>query len=42
MLCEGTGHCAVGSVVNMNNACVASMLKTDIILVVNGGIGRSF
>lgn len=42
VLCEGTGHCAVGSIVNMNNAKVASMLGADMVLVANGGLGESY
>mmetsp|Transcript_9929 Transcript_9929/g.12380 ORF Transcript_9929/g.12380 Transcript_9929/m.12380 type:complete len:282 (+) Transcript_9929:68-913(+) len=41
-LVEGTGHCGVGSVVNLDNARVASLLGLDMILVVNGGIGSAF
>ena len=32
-LIEGTGHCAVGSIVGLNNAKVASILGADMILV---------
>mmetsp|Transcript_21323 Transcript_21323/g.48097 ORF Transcript_21323/g.48097 Transcript_21323/m.48097 type:complete len:383 (-) Transcript_21323:265-1413(-) len=39
---EGTGHCAVGSVVRMNNAEVAKLLDLKMVLVVNGGIGSAF
>ena len=39
---EGTGHTAVGSIVNLNNAQVASLLKVPIILVASGGLGSSF
>lgn len=39
---EGTGHLGVGSVVNLNNAQVASLLGLDIILIVKGGVGSSF
>lgn len=39
---EGTGHCGVGSIVNMDNARVASILGLDIIFVVNGGLGSAF
>ena len=38
-LLEGTGHCAVGSIVGVNNAQVASMLGADVVLVANGGLG---
>ena len=39
---EGTGHCGVGSIVNLDNARVASLLGLDLILVVNGGLGSAF
>lgn len=42
MLVEGTGHISVGSIVNMNNAQVASLLNLPIILVAPGGVGSSF
>lgn len=42
VLCEGTGHCAVGSVVNINNAQVASMLNASMLLIANGGLGSAF
>ena len=42
MLCEGTGHVAVGSIVNMNNAKVAAMIGADIVLIANGGLGSAF
>lgn len=38
---EGTGHPGVGSVFNLSNAEVASMLGTPVILVLNGGIGST-
>ena len=38
---EGAGHVGVGSIVKMNNAQVASLLDLDMVLVVNGGIGKS-
>jgi len=40
-LVEGTGHCGVGSIVNLNNAKVASLLGADMVLVANGGIGSA-
>jgi hypothetical protein len=40
VLCEGTGHCAVGSIVNINNAKVASMLGGSMLLIANGGLGE--
>jgi len=42
LLCEGTGHCAVGSVVGVNNARVASLMGADMVLVANGGLGSAF
>ena len=41
VLCEGTGHCAVGSIVGVNNAKVASMIGADMVLVANGGLGSA-
>jgi dethiobiotin synthetase len=40
VVCEGTGHCAVGSIVNVNNAKVASLIGADMVLVANGGLGE--
>jgi len=42
VLIEGTGHCAVGSVVNANNAQVAHMLGASMVLIANGGLGSAF
>ncbi len=39
---EGTGHTGVGSIVNLNNAQVAALLKCPVILVASGGLGSSF
>jgi len=39
---EGTGHCGVGSIVNLDNARVASILGLDMVLIVNGGLGSAF
>uniref|UniRef100_A0A7S1N4H2 DRTGG domain-containing protein n=1 Tax=Eutreptiella gymnastica TaxID=73025 RepID=A0A7S1N4H2_9EUGL len=39
---EGTGHCGVGSIIEMDNARVASLLGVDMVLVCNAGIGSSF
>lgn len=39
---EGTGHAGVGSIINLNNAQVAALLGTPIILVAPGGLGSSF
>lgn len=41
MVYEGTGHPGVGSVVNLSNADVAELLGAGIIMVVEGGIGRT-
>ena len=41
LLCEGTGHCAVGSIVDASNAQVAAWLNARMVLVVNGGIGKA-
>lgn len=38
---EGTGHPGVGSVANVSNADVASLLKAPVIMVVEGGIGST-
>jgi len=38
---EGTGHPGVGSVFNLSNADVASMLGIPLILIINGGIGST-
>ena len=40
VLIEGTGHCAVGSIVNVNNAKVASILGASMVLIANGGLGE--
>jgi dethiobiotin synthetase len=42
VLCEGTGHCAVGSIVALNNAKCASLIGADMVLVANGGLGSAF
>jgi len=42
VLCEGTGHCAVGSIVDASNAQVSSWLGARMVLVANGGLGASF
>lgn len=39
---EGTGHTGVGSIVDLNNAQVAAMLKCPVILIASGGLGSSF
>ncbi|KAL3919832.1 MAG: hypothetical protein SGILL_003552 [Bacillariaceae sp.] len=42
VLCEGTGHMAVGSICQVNNAQVASWLDAKMVLVANGGLGNTF
>lgn len=37
-----TGHCAVGSIVGINNAKIASFIGADMVLVANGGLGSAF
>jgi len=39
-LIEGTGHAGVGSVFDLSNARVASILDAKVVLVCPGGIGR--
>lgn len=41
IIVEGTGHAAVGSVIDLSNADVASLLGSKAIIVSEGGIGRS-
>jgi dethiobiotin synthetase len=46
ILCEGTGHVGVGSIIDADNATVASWLATPnhpaaVVLVANGGLGRT-
>ena len=41
VLCEGTGHSAVGSIVSASNAQVASTIGAKMILVANGGLGEN-
>lgn len=41
MVYEGTGHPGVGSVVDLSNAEVAHILEAGVIMVVEGGIGRT-
>jgi BioD-like phosphotransacetylase family protein len=40
VIVEGTGHAGVGSVFDMSNGTVASMLKCKAIIVSSGGIGK--
>ncbi len=37
---EGTGHAGVGSVFDLSNARVARLLKSKVVLITKGGIGR--
>jgi uncharacterized protein len=41
IIIEGTGHAGVGSVIDLSNAEVASFLHSKVIIVAEGGIGRS-
>ena len=41
-LVEGTGHVGVGSIINMNNARVASELGLDIVIIASGGLGSAY
>lgn len=38
---EGTGHTGVGSIVNLNNAQVASRLNCPLVMIASGGLGSS-
>lgn len=38
---EGTGHAGVGSVFDLSNARVASLLQSKVLMVTKGGIGRA-
>ena len=40
VIIEGTGHAGVGSVFDLSNARVASLLNSKVILVTGGGIGK--
>src|SRR5258706_11690289 len=40
VLCEGSGHAGVGSVFDLSNARVAKILKSKVIIISQGGIGR--
>src|SRR5213596_2771463 len=40
VLCEGSGHAGVGSVFDLSNAQVASILKAKVVIVSRGGIGK--
>ena len=41
IIVEGTGHAGVGSVIDLSNADVAQLLGSKVIIVTEGGIGRS-
>jgi uncharacterized protein len=41
IICEGTGHAGVGSVIDCSNADVAALLGCKALIVSGGGIGRS-
>lgn len=41
MIIEGTGHAGVGSVIDFSNADVARMLGAKVIIISEGGIGKS-
>ena len=41
IIVEGTGHAGVGSVIDFSNADVARLLKSKVIIVSEGGIGRA-
>ncbi len=42
VLYEGTGHPAVGSIIDLSNADVAKFLNAGVIIVMKGGIGSAF
>lgn len=41
IIVEGTGHAGVGAVIDCSNADVASLLGSKVIIISQGGIGRS-
>jgi len=41
VIIEGTGHAGVGSVFDLSNARVASLLHSKVLLISRGGIGRA-
>ena len=41
IIVEGTGHAGVGSVIDFSNADVASLLGSKVIIISEGGIGKS-
>jgi BioD-like phosphotransacetylase family protein len=40
VLCEGSGHAGVGAVFDLSNAQVAATLRSKVIIVTQGGIGK--
>lgn len=42
LIFEGTGHLGVGSIIDLNNAQVSSLVNAPVILVTKGGLGSSF
>ncbi|GAB4247548.1 MAG: AAA family ATPase [Candidatus Methylacidiphilales bacterium] len=40
VIIEGTGHAGVGSVIDLSNARVASLLRSKVIIVSQGGVGK--
>lgn len=41
-LVEGTGHMGVGSIIQLNNAQVASLLNLPVLLILPAGVGSAF
>lgn len=41
LIIEGAGHCGVGSVIGLSNACVAKSLNAPVIIVTDSGIGSA-
>ncbi len=41
IIIEGTGHAGVGSIIDLSNADVAKLLGSKVIIISEGGIGRS-
>ena len=41
LIVEGTGHAGVGSVIDLSNADTASLLNSKVIIISEGGIGKS-
>ncbi len=39
---EGTGHIGVGSIINLSNARIASLLGLDMVIIASGGLGMAF